>query len=258
MEQHSAMEQRSTARLSVEQVDQVAAALGWLEPVTVPELRDLDGQLLVSDGRPAPEYDRLMRSFSEQRAVILVQRVDAQGHEQNTTIRLSPHGMLWHEPQDDGAVLLRGAAGGTLYPVLIDGLGLGPRPAPARGVVPAEVSKNLMVRAVDFSQGPDGPAAARREAAAAVRGQAAQIADSLVAGRADVVVLAAEWDDGVGGAQARLMGFDTPDGMLLHSVERRFLGEKHLLESAPAWVFWHMAVGSLPGAEDIARWSGPA
>lgn len=258
MEQHSAMEQRSTARLGVEQVDQLAAALGWLEPVTVPELRDLDGRLLVGDGRPAPEYDRLMRSFSEQRAVILTQRVDAQGHEQNTTIRLSPHGMLWHEPQDDGAMLLRGAAGGTLYPVLIDWLGLGPRPAPTGAVEPVEVSKDLMTRSVDFSQGPDGPAGARREAAAAVRGLAPEIADHLVAGRADVVVMGAEWDDGAGGARGCVMGFDTPAGMLLHSAERRFLGEKHQLEPAPAWVFWHMAVRSLPGSEDIARWSEPA
>ncbi|WP_010523970.1 hypothetical protein [Nesterenkonia sp. F] len=254
MEQHSPKEQRSIARLGAEQLDQLAAALGWLEPVTVPELRDLDGQLLVSDGRPAPEYDRLMRSFSEQRAVILVQRVDSQGRERNTTIRLSPHGMLWQEPQDDGSVLLRGAAGGTLYPVLIDWMGLGPRPAPAHGVVPAEVPKDLMVRAVDFSQGPDGPAAARHQAAAAVRGQSPQIADDLEAGQADVVVLAAEWDDGAGGAQARLMGVDTPAGMLVHSAERRFLGEKHLLEPAPAWVVWHMTVASLPGGEDIARW----
>lgn len=245
--------QRLEVHLRAEDVASLPRALGWNEPQTLNELRDTSGNLIVKDGEPTPDCEHLVRSFTEQKAAITVLRSDASGAFAQHMLWLGARGTLWAVQEPDGMVL-RSGPGGASFRVLIDMLGLGPRPAPQPGFEPVKIPAVLLQAADNYEQGPDGPAQARTEIAAAVRPIAPQIADCLQIGDGHMVTFVAEWDGAQGHQNARLIYFDTPAGLLFHTQASGFLRQRHYLEPAPSWLVWAMIVGRLPEPADVEHW----
>lgn len=245
--------QRDHVVLSPGDVGALPAALGWNAPRTIHELRDVDDEVFIRDGQPAAGYERLIRSYTDQRAAIMVIRRDAEGNGRQDGLWLSPYGSL-RTVESDAGTALTAEVGGSHFRVLIDMLGLQPRPAPEQGFDPVRVSGKLVAQAADFDNGPDVPAEARREIADRVRSIAPAIADCLQIGDAEVVTIIAEWDGAEGDQRSRLIYFDTPAGLLVHSHEVLLLRQKHHLEPAPAWVVFAEVVAGLPRPADVEHW----
>lgn len=244
--------------LGGEEARMLPAFLGWNGPRTRDELRDVEGEIVVSDGRPAPGFEHLISSYTEQRAAIAVLRSGVEeGLLSEDYLWMSPRGVLSATGMEAGTAFHLGPWESS-FRMLIDLLRLRPRPSPGPGFEPVRVPRTLLLAADDFSDGPDGPAQARGEIAQRVRSIAPEIADCLQIGDAELVTFVAEWDGVEGAQRSRLIYFDTPAGLLVHSEEAAFLRPSHRLEPAPTWLVWAQVVARLPQTDDLAHWRSSA
>lgn len=237
----------------------LGAAVGVSEPLSRSRLVDVDGVELVRDGVPVPEARSLLEGFIDQRGQLMLTRFHTDGTAEPRLFWLSHHGVLTGTPEpgqplETAEFLLSMHSGGELFRLLIDAVGLGPRPAPRKGFDPVEVPEKLLDQAGSTED--DGATArrARQGLGDRLAEIAPEVAHELHQGRGEMTLMANDWDGADGHTKTQVMWFDTAAGMVLHTAEKGFLGVKHQVEPAPAWVVWSHIMANIPEPSDVEWW----